>query len=76
METTSYDKLIRLLMQTQIKNWDCGCCNNCVALRVAEDMNIKNAFRNQRSVFEFIGGGYIGLEIAASLVKLDAYLLY
>ena len=48
--------------------------NNVFALRTAEDLlNIKNALRKSKKKRVFvIGGGYLGLEIAASLVKLDA----
>ena len=48
--------------------------SNVFSLRTAEDaINIKTAYVNSKSKrVVVIGGGYIGLEIAASLKKLDA----
>ena len=72
----SYDKLViatgaRPLIPTKLR---IDYSNNVFTLRTAEDvMNIKNALQaSKEKRVLIIGGGYIGLEIAASLVKLDA----
>ncbi len=74
--TRPYDKLVlatgaRPLIPQKLRT---DYSNNVFALRTAEDlMNIKNAFhKSKEKRVLVIGGGYIGLEIAASLVKLDA----
>ena len=72
----SYDKLViatgaRPLIPTKLR---IDYSNNVFTLRTAEDvMNIKNTLQTSKEKrVLIIGGGYIGLEIAASLVKLDA----
>ena len=74
--TRPYDKLVlatgaRPLIPQKLRT---DYSNNVFALRTTEDlMNIKNAFhKSKEKRVLVIGGGYIGLEIAASLVKLDA----
>ena len=74
--TRPYDKLVlatgaRPLIPQKLRT---DYSNNVFTLRTAEDvMNIKNAFhKSKEKRVLVIGGGYIGLEIAASLVKLDA----